>query len=87
MFFADAARNRCRVHQLDFNEEHVWNDLFWRKDWYLDLKDWLNDEGFTQLRGSPYFFCKVFPYGLHIKLIVCVDDNQDADFNISLDQA
>ncbi len=82
-------------------------------------------EGFTQSRSNPYFFCKVFPDGSYVKLIVYVDDklfygnneatlqefkdklskrfdveflgqahwylsariHQDADFNITLDQA
>jgi hypothetical protein len=44
------------------------------KYWYLDLKDWLYEEGFTQSRASPCFFCKVFPDGSYVKLIVYVDD-------------
>ncbi len=95
------------------------------KYWYLDLKEWLIEEGFIQSRASQYFFFKVFPDGSYIKLIVYVDDKlffgnnevtlqevkdklsmrfdaeflgkthwylsariyQDADFNITLDQA
>jgi hypothetical protein len=40
----------------------------------VDLKDWLHEEGFTQSRTSPCFFCKVFPDGSYVKLIVYVDD-------------
>ncbi len=43
------------------------------KYWYLDLKDWLHEEVFTQLRASPCFFCKVFSDGSNVKLIVYVD--------------
>ncbi len=89
------------------------------------MKECLIEEGFTQSRASPCFFCKVFPDGLYVKLNVYVDDKlfygnneatfqelkdnlskrfdmevlgqahcylsariyQDADFNITLDQA
>ncbi len=44
------------------------------KYWYLDLKDWLHEEGLTQSRASPCFFCKVYPDGSFLKLIVYVDD-------------
>ncbi len=44
------------------------------KYWYLDLKEWLIEEGFTQSRASPCFFCKVFPDGSNAKLIVYADD-------------
>jgi hypothetical protein len=43
------------------------------KYWYLDLKDWLHEEEFTQSRASPCFFCKVFPDGSFVKLIIYVD--------------
>jgi hypothetical protein len=162
MFLADAARNKCRVHQLDFvgaflqanvrgrifvSLPKVYGDIwpefkdycgkplrliksmygmtYSGKYWYLDLKEWLHEEGFTQSRASPCFFCKVFPDGSYVKLIVYVDDklffgnneatlqefkdklskrfdveflgqahwylsariHQDADFNVTLDQA
>ena len=111
MFLADAARNRCRVHQLDFVgaflqanvrgrifvtlpkvygdiwpefKEHCGRPLrlvksmygmtYSGKYWYLDLKEWLIEEGFTRSRASPCFFCKVFPDGSYVKLIVYVDD-------------
>ncbi len=98
MFLADAARNRCRVHQLDFVgaflQGNVRGKIFvtlplvygviWPefkdycgrplrlvksmygmtnsgKHWYLDLKDWLYEEGFTQSRASLCYFSKVFP--------------------------
>jgi hypothetical protein len=41
---------------------------------FLDLKDWLHEGGFTQSRAGPCFFCKVFPDGSYVKLIVYVDD-------------
>ncbi len=41
---------------------------------YLDLKDWLVEEWFTQSRTSPCFFCKLFPDGSYVKLIVYVDN-------------
>ncbi len=44
------------------------------KYWYLDLKEWIQEEGFTQSRASPCFFCKVYPDGSYVKLIVYVDD-------------
>ncbi len=44
------------------------------KHWYLDLKEWLIEEGFAQSRASPCFFCKVFPAGSYIKKIIYVDD-------------
>ncbi len=44
------------------------------KYWYQDLKEWLIEEGLAQSRASPYFFCKVFPDGSYIKLIIYVDD-------------
>jgi hypothetical protein len=44
------------------------------KYWYLDLKERLHEEIFTQSRASPCFFCKVFPDGSYVKLIVYVDD-------------
>ncbi len=111
IFLTDAARNRCRVHHLDFvgaflqanvrggifvTLPKVYGDIwpefkdycgkplrlvkgmsgltYSGKYWYLDLKDWLHEEGFTQSRGSPYFFCKVFPDGSYAKLIDYVDD-------------
>jgi hypothetical protein len=111
MFLADAARNRCRVHQLDFVEAFlkanvrerifvtlpkvygdIWPEFkeycgrplrlkknmygmaYSGKYWYLDLKDWLHEEGFTQSRAIPCFFCKVFPYGSYAILILYVDD-------------
>jgi hypothetical protein len=51
----------------------------------LNLKDWLHEEGFTQSRASPCFFCKVYPDGSFVKLIVYVDDklffgNNEATF-------
>ncbi len=85
MFLADAARNRCRVHHLDFVGAFLQANIrggifvtlpkvYWDiwpefieycgrplrlvkcmcgitysgKYWYLDLKDWLHEEGFTQ---------------------------------------
>jgi hypothetical protein len=42
--------------------------------WYLDLKDWMHEEGYTQSRASPCFFFKVFPDGSYVKLVVYVDD-------------
>jgi hypothetical protein len=44
------------------------------KYWYLDLKGWLHEEGFTHYRASPCFFCKVYPGGSYVKLIVYVED-------------
>ena len=44
------------------------------KYWYLDLKEWLLEEGFVQSRASPCFFCKIFPGGYFIKIIIYVDD-------------
>ncbi len=44
------------------------------KYWYLDLKEWLNEEGFAQSRATPCFFCKLFPDGSYITLIIYVDD-------------
>ncbi len=97
MFLADAARNRCRVHQLDFVgaflqanargrifvslpkvNGDIWPEFkdycerplrlvnsmygmtYFGKYFYLGLKEWLQEEGFTQSRASPCFFCKVF---------------------------
>jgi hypothetical protein len=44
------------------------------KYWCLDLKEWLHEEGLAQSRASPCFFCKVFPDGSFIILIVYVED-------------
>ncbi len=44
------------------------------KYWYLDLKEWLLEEGFIQSRASPCFFCKIFLGGYFIKIIIYVDD-------------
>ncbi len=108
MFLADAARNRCTVHQLDFvgaflqanvrgrifvTLPKVYGDIwpefkeysgrplrlvksmhgmtYSGKYWYLDLKEWLVEEEFTQSRASPCIFCKVFPDGSYVKLIFC----------------
>ncbi len=95
------------------------------KYWYLQLKDWLHEKGFIQLRAGPCLFCKAIPDGSHVNLTVCVDDklffgsseatlqefkdklakrfdveflgqahrylsariHQDADLNVTLDQA
>ncbi len=43
------------------------------KQWYLDLKEWLNEDGFTQSSANPYFFCELFPDESYIKLILYVD--------------
>ncbi len=61
------------------------------KYWYLDLKEWLIEEEFTQSRASPCFFCKVFPDGSHVKLINNVDDklfylNNDATLQELMDK-
>jgi hypothetical protein len=111
MFLADAARNKCRVYQLDFigaflqanvrggifvSLPKVYGDIwpefkdycgrplrlvksmcgmtYSGKYWYLDLKEWLLEEGFIQSRASPCFFCKIFPGGYFIKIIIYVDD-------------
>ncbi len=111
MFLVDAARNRCRAHQLDFVgvflqanirgrvfiilpkvygdiwpefKDHCGRPLRLVKSmygmtysgnyWYLDLKEWLHEEEFTQSRVSPCFFCRVFPDGPFVKLIVYMDD-------------
>jgi hypothetical protein len=111
MFLADAARSRCRVHQLDFagaflqanvrgsifvSLPKVYGDIWPEfKDYcgrlmrlvksiygmtysgkycYLYLKEWLHEEGFTQSRASPCFFCKVFLDGSYVKLIFYVDE-------------
>ena len=44
------------------------------KYWHLDLKDWLYKEGITQSRANPCFFCKVYPDGSFVRLILYVDD-------------
>ena len=44
------------------------------KYWYLDLKECLLEERFIQSRASPCFFCKIFPGGYVIKIIIYVDD-------------
>jgi hypothetical protein len=111
MFLAGAARNKCRVYQLDFIGAFlqanvrgriflslpevygaIWPEFkdycgrplrlvksmygmtYSGKYWYLDLKEWLLEEGFIQSRASPCFFCKIFPGGYFIKIIIYVDD-------------
>jgi hypothetical protein len=104
MFLADAARNKCRVYQLDFigaflqanvrgrifvSLPKVYGDIwpefkdycgrplrlvksmygmtYSGKCWYLDLKEWLLEEGFIQSRASPCFFCKIFQVDISSK--------------------
>jgi hypothetical protein len=43
--------------------------------WYLDLKDWLHEEGSTHSTARPCFFCKVFPdVSYVVKFIIYVDN-------------
>jgi hypothetical protein len=72
----DAARNRCRVHQLDFVGAFLQANVRGRIFVILPkvYGDIWPELGFTQSRASPCFFCKMFPDGSYAKLIVYVDD-------------
>jgi hypothetical protein len=67
------------------------------KYWYLDLKDWRHEEGFTQLRIIPLLFFGNNKTTLSKRFYVeflgqahwylSARIHQDNDFNVTLDQA
>jgi hypothetical protein len=57
------------VRVLEFKKKNYYGNY-----WYLDLKEWLLEEGFDQSRASPSFFCKLFSGGFFIKFNIYVDE-------------